>query len=442
MAVDVTAIIAGRAVLRALRADALGFRLGEVVRLLLPSTAISGPELAVAVVTALFFVGSYRSGDFWRDPVRILAATGFGILAALYADLWHDHVLVVVGRGLAVWITLGVTLVALRNLMSLLARWTPRPGMEYRVLQIWGSRARQIFPDLGPGYRILAALEAAELPDDLEAMADWLEGGVDTILVTGNLPVPRFAQLTDFALTHGCRLLTVPRSSELFNVDPKRVWIRGLPLIELTTPSLRAYQVVLKRGLDILGSAFLIVLFAPLMLLIALLIPLDSPGPVFFRHRRAGLGRRFFGLLKFRSMHSDAQEILHTDADLYRRYLENDFKLPPKEDPRITRLGRVLRVTSLDELPQLFNVLKGDMSLVGPRPVVEPELEMYVDRIPTLLSVKPGMTGPWQVSGRSSIAFPERAQIDLEYVRHWSLLEDLWILFMTVPAVLLRDGAH
>ena len=141
-------------------------------------------------------------------------------------------------------------------------------------------------------------------------------------------------------------------------------------------------------------------------------------------------------------MRADAEKVLRSDETLYRKYLANDFKLPEDEDPRITRLGRFLRRTSLDELPQLLNVLKGTMSLVGPRPVVAPELEMYRGRIPILLSVKPGVTGPWQIAGRSKIAFPYRAELDLDYVRNWSLLRDFWILLLTVPAVLLQRGAH
>ena len=156
------------------------------------------------------------------------------------------------------------------------------------------------------------------------------------------------------------------------------------------------------------------------------------------------LGHRgkFFDLIKFRSMRSNAEEVLRNDPLLQRTYIENDFKLPENDDPRVTRLGRFLRRTSLDELPQLLNVLVGDMSLVGPRPLVGPELEKYGSRIPTLLSVKPGMTGRWQVSGRSSIPYPERAEMDLEYVRNWSFLGDLWILALTLPAVLIRNGAH
>jgi lipopolysaccharide/colanic/teichoic acid biosynthesis glycosyltransferase len=147
-------------------------------------------------------------------------------------------------------------------------------------------------------------------------------------------------------------------------------------------------------------------------------------------------------MFKFRSMRVDAEDVLTADTELYERFLRNGCKLPEGEDPRITRVGRFMRRTSLDELPQLLNVVLGDMSLVGPRPLVGPELANYGEGVPTLLSVRPGMTGRWQVSGRSAIAFPERAEMDLEYVRNWSFLGDLWILVLTPAAVLLRTGAH
>jgi len=147
-------------------------------------------------------------------------------------------------------------------------------------------------------------------------------------------------------------------------------------------------------------------------------------------------------MLKFRSMRVDAEDALYANPELHSRFLANGCKLPENEDPRITRVGRLLRKLSLDELPQLFNVIRGDMSLVGPRPLVGPELENYAGRVPVLLSVKPGMTGLWQVSGRSAVPYPERAEMDLEYVRNWSFLGDLWILILTPFVVLAGRGAH
>jgi lipopolysaccharide/colanic/teichoic acid biosynthesis glycosyltransferase len=142
-------------------------------------------------------------------------------------------------------------------------------------------------------------------------------------------------------------------------------------------------------------------------------------------------------------MRSDAEEALKSDPELHRKYVENNYKLPKAEDPRVTVVGRVLRDLSLDELPQLINVLKGEMSIVGPRPVVPDEIGKYGEYASLLLSVQPGLTGQWQVNGRSNIAdYARRVQMDMEYIRDQSVGKDLQILFRTVPAVLSREGAH
>jgi lipopolysaccharide/colanic/teichoic acid biosynthesis glycosyltransferase len=156
-----------------------------------------------------------------------------------------------------------------------------------------------------------------------------------------------------------------------------------------------------------------------------------------------GAKGRLFRCFKFRSMKRDAEQILRADAALCQKYLTNHFKLPEHEDPRLTRVGRFLRKTSLDELPQLINVLLGQMSLVGPRPIVPAELDHYRHEAALVfMSLKPGITGAWAVSGRSEIGYPDRALLELEYIRRWSLLSDIAILVRTVPAVLRRRGAH
>jgi len=141
-------------------------------------------------------------------------------------------------------------------------------------------------------------------------------------------------------------------------------------------------------------------------------------------------------------MHTDAEALLRADAGLYAEYVGNNYKLAEDRDPRLTRVGRFLRKTSLDELPQLINVFIGEMSLVGPRPIVPEELSQYGPGAPAFLSLKPGITGAWQVNGRSDVGYPDRVDIELEYVRKWSLGRDLWILLRTFPAVLNRRGAH
>ena len=197
-----------------------------------------------------------------------------------------------------------------------------------------------------------------------------------------------------------------------------------------------------KRVLDICCSAVLMLLLAPLMLGAALAVKLSSRGPVLFRQPRVGRGGREFRILKFRTMCTDAEEQLRRDTDLHGMYLDGDHKIPCRLDPRVTRLGRIFRTWSIDELPQLFNVLVGDMSLVGPRPVVHGELVRYAEFVDDYLAVRPGLTGLWQTSGRNQIVFPARAELDAWYRRQCTPLVDLKILVKTPLSVLRRQGSE
>jgi len=196
----------------------------------------------------------------------------------------------------------------------------------------------------------------------------------------------------------------------------------------------------IRRAADVVGAALLLAIFAPLLAVVAALVWWTTGAPVIYAHERVGRYGKRFTVYKFRSMVADAEQILRRSPEIYRRYVAANYKLPEDEDPRITRFGRLLRRTSIDELPQLWNVLRGDMSLVGPRPVVPDEVREYGDYGGLLLRVRPGLTGAWQVAGRSLIAYPERARIDLEYVATRSVPDDVRILVRTVPAVLLRRG--
>lgn len=205
----------------------------------------------------------------------------------------------------------------------------------------------------------------------------------------------------------------------------------------------RYSYIFFERLTDILGAVIGLILALPLIVVICTLYLFeDTKGPIFFRQVRVGKNGVNFDIYKFRSMAVDAQRRLKADPALYRKYIENNYKLDPEEDPRITRLGRFLRKTSLDELPQLINVLKGEMSLVGPRPVIEEELEEYKDKIDKFLSVKPGVTGYWQVSGRSDVGYPERVDLELYYVNKQSITFDIKILLKTVLIVILKKGAY
>jgi exopolysaccharide biosynthesis polyprenyl glycosylphosphotransferase len=215
--------------------------------------------------------------------------------------------------------------------------------------------------------------------------------------------------------------------------------IDGLPALAFSTAPSDELALAAKRGFDVLASAAALVLLTPLFLLVAVAIKLDSPGPVFFRQRRVGLNGRAFTFHKFRSMRLDAE------AQLAALRAQNEvggpvFKM--RNDPRVTRVGRFIRRTSLDELPQFWNVLRGEMSIVGPRPPLPAEVRQYARWQRRRLSVKPGITCTWQVSGRSGIDFEQWMELDLDYIDNWSLWRDVEIVFKTIPAVLRTRGAH
>jgi len=197
-----------------------------------------------------------------------------------------------------------------------------------------------------------------------------------------------------------------------------------------------------KRALDVVVVLAALPFAAVLGLVIAGLVVVTSGGPALFVHERVGLGDRRFGMLKFRTMQPDADAQLRADPALWQQYVDNDFKLPPSMDNRVTPMGRFLRRSSLDELPQLLNVLRGDMSLVGPRPIVPTELECYDPHRDAYLGVRPGVTGAWQVNGRSGVGYPERVDYDREYIEQWTFWLDVKILVKTPIAVVTSRGAY
>ena len=195
-----------------------------------------------------------------------------------------------------------------------------------------------------------------------------------------------------------------------------------------------------KRCFDFFSSLLAIIVFSPIFLIIAILIKLDSKGPAVFGHKRLGQDGKLIKVYKFRTMVVNAQELLKQLTPKQKKEFEENFKL--ENDPRITKLGNFLRKSSLDELPQLFNILIGNMSVVGPRPIVEKELEKYNVYANKFLSAKPGLTGLWQVSGRSDTTYEERVQMDMEYIDNRSFWFDIGIIFKTVGAVVRKEGAR
>lgn len=197
----------------------------------------------------------------------------------------------------------------------------------------------------------------------------------------------------------------------------------------------RARSELVRRSVDIVAAGFLILLTSPLLLASLALVALTGR-PLFFGHERLGQNGVRFRCWKLRTMHPEAESLLDHDPELYTQYLRNGFKIPAHEDPRVTRIGRFLRQSYLDELPQLFNVLFGSMSLFGPRPIVDQELREYRNRARQFLQVKPGLLGEWSSLGRRRPAYPERARLELEYIENRTVRRDLAILLRSIPAIL------
>ena len=205
----------------------------------------------------------------------------------------------------------------------------------------------------------------------------------------------------------------------------------------------KASYLFFKRLFDISISLVGMIVLVIVTIILAIFYSFGkNKGKIFFSQERIGLNGKRFKIYKYRSMIENAEEILKRDEKLYKKYIENSYKLLPEEDPRMTRLGRFIRKHSIDEIPQFINILKGDMSFIGPRPVIAEELLQYGERAPKFLSVKPGATGWWQVSGRSEVGYPERCDVELYYVDNCSLKLDMKIFFLELKRIITRDAAY
>lgn len=265
--------------------------------------------------------------------------------------------------------------------------------------------------------------------------------GVDTVIVAGH---PRGGSTYIRALAWELERTTAELvlSSRLTDVAGPRIHFRpveGLPLIHVEIPQFEGGKHVLKRALDIVACGVSLIFLLPVLAVIALLIRLTSPGPVLFPQERVGRDGHTFRMLKFRSMENNAEKNLATLRD---RNEGSGLLFKLKDDPRVTPIGRILRKHSLDELPQLWNVLVGDMSLVGPRPPLPDEVRSYEHHVHRRLYIKPGLTGMWQINGRSDLSWEESVRLDLYYVENWSLAGDLMIIWRTFKVVLNPVGAY
>jgi exopolysaccharide biosynthesis polyprenyl glycosylphosphotransferase len=451
---DVAALIVLRVLLRGIRDGLwLGSAAAGAASGLVPQGALPLVQLIPAVLLGLIVLDTYGASDSRRDSGRIMAGATLGLGLPFWGYLW-SHFSPLALPGFVVLATIvSLSLISERHLIDNAVR---------RLWPIGAGAARALL--IGRPEDTLHALEHPALADareftlggavdPLEPRLDHGKEGfsrlcqtikqyrADTVVLAGPLDDEAFAVVMEAAGAAGCQLYALSRSFALGGLEFQTVWRRGAPLVSLNRPGLRGRQLLLKRALDVVISGLGFVLLSPLFLTTAAAVRLSSSGPIFFRQTRVGLGGKQFKITKFRSMVLDAEA--HRD-DLAPKSLYTDARLfKVKDDPRVTPLGNFLRRTSLDELPQLWNVLRGDMSLVGPRPPLPSEVDLYEDHHYSRFDVKPGITGPWQVSGRNSITdFEEVIRLETDYIRGWTIWKDLGILLRTVPVVLKMRGAH
>ena len=411
------------------------------------------PYFVSAVLFALVVTGAYVRRCRAQATVAILRGSALAALLVTWQAIQTrglaDWALIYGLVAVAIWITVSLGRIATRFVMHRVIS-DARLAAPAVVVSVGGDgsvpgQEQLHVPDRD--YRIvsrfiLAASDRGEPQGDLTELAHLVATHrVEAVIASSQLPRPIAECVLDVCLTAGCEFLYSARSFELAGVRPSVVWRGEEPFFELGMPVFKAQQLWLKRCLDLFVCTVTLPAVLPMLAMAALLIKLDSRGPVFFSQHRVGFGGRRFRMLKLRTMRVGADtektELEHLNCSGDPRL----FKIV--DDPRVTRIGAFLRRWSLDELPQIFNIFRGDMSLVGPRPFFESDLDDYEAHHFRRLGAKPGLTGLWQISGRSNVMdFEEVVRLDRQYIEQWSLWLDLSILVRTVPAVLERHGAY
>jgi exopolysaccharide biosynthesis polyprenyl glycosylphosphotransferase len=301
-----------------------------------------------------------------------------------------------------------------------------RSGIDYEFVGVVSARPNgQPLPVLGALADLPELLDRERVDELIVADSDYEE---DVLL-----------EIAEEAHRRGLKVRIAPTTTEILVQRAEYIPGQGVPLFELRPPAFEGADWAVKRVFDVLVSGGVIVLGLPLWLLTAVAIKLGSPGPVLYRDRRVGLNEREFGMIKFRTMYADAAE-LQPELEAENEASGPLFKI--RQDPRVTPVGRLLRRFSLDEAPQVLNVLRGEMSLVGPRPLPLRDFRQLADWHRKRYLVLPGMTGLWQISGRSNLSFDDLVRLDFYYLENWSIWLDISILARTIPAVLTRRGAY
>jgi exopolysaccharide biosynthesis polyprenyl glycosylphosphotransferase len=457
---DVGAIMVGLCAADALQATLVAFSVGTAARVG-PVSAFS--VLVIAAWLLLFAAhGLYdqrRLVNAWDELKLILQAVASGTVVAVFTAFLLR---VPTHRSwvLVTWLGCTLTVLSTRFVHRRILRGLHQAGVLVSRMLIVGAgrEGREVWRALERsrhlGFRVVGFLDDTEpagpmtspagagLPPVLgptDSVREQVQAaGIQAVLVAGGSVAAATAERVHRELA-GLGV-DLHLSTGLIGVAANRVAVQrvdGIPVLALRRVELTRAQQALKRAFDVLVAGLLLVALAPVMLLCAAAVGLTSPGPVLFRQRRVGRDGTCFTIHKFRSMVADAEDRL---AELRGRNQADGLLFKLTDDPRVTRVGRFMRAWSLDELPQLFDVLGGRMSLVGPRPPLPDEVARYDDWIRNRLRVKPGLTGLWQVSGRHQTSFADYIRHDLFYVENWSLAMDLFIVLRTIPAGLARSG--
>lgn len=423
------------------------------------------PFVAVSWVAVNASVGSYRQGlgalDEFNSLLRATILTFLGVLSAhfFYREASYSRAMI----GFLIPLLLFVSLASRLVLRMVRRRALTKFGGTLRVLVVGQDATAAGLVEgmkrLGDQYHVVGLVGAEEGPNtgELQFLGNLAEleeicqrENIDTLVIAErDLSEDQILRSIEVCLRNQVAWNMVPRLHELL-VDRARVdLVDGIPLVGMRRTNIVGFNWMLKRALDIVASAILLIVGSPLMIGVAIAIRVSSKGPIFYVQDRVGYRGQLFPFIKFRSMHVNNDNAIHRD---YTRQWITENKAHTEaddadsavhkiiDDPRVFKVGKFIRRYSIDELPQLFNVFRGDMSLIGPRPALAYEVEVYSEWHRRRFEAPPGITGLWQVSGRNKLSFEQMIELDIEYLENWSLGTDIQILFRTVSVVLFEKA--
>lgn len=435
-------VVAVTGVVAALRVLVMGVN-ALVAHAVLPT--IDPLSVCAAMLLSLTLTNSYERSSPSQLRLRVVQGAAIGTLLVVWPHLWQGATVGWLTVALVLACAVPMAVITMRRVsLALASSLVPDVRRLVPAIVLTPDVTTAATLPRASGYRVAGSMvldwrQSDARSRDLARLIRRTKA--ESVIVVGPVKMPQLSRIVEITLRAGCEFLATAPAQGVEGVRSSFVWRGPHPFVRAEAPKLEAPARFAKRCVDVVGSLFALVCCIPVFVTIAIAIRMDSRGSILFRQDRVGLGGRRFQMLKFRTMRHGADQekadLVHLNASGDRRL----FKIP--NDPRISRVGRFLRKWSLDELPQFLNVLMGDMSLVGPRPFFEEDFADYEDHHFLRLGVKPGITGLWQIYGRSAVMdFEEVICMDREYIDRWSFWLDLKILFMTIPAVCRRTGAY